>query len=199
MLIVGGDGEEEGVVGKESEDKTRHSVANESSHIPASGREPFVWSARTKVFLLIPAVGPLIVYSLSVPILHQVSTQLVHFNHFISSASLMDPFLESSGNAAAQILGTLGALLLDVFLVPQLLQEIGSKEGSPLHPFFSYGITISRVLAHWYEVWATNVMVWVVVETALYFYLFCEFSNTRLATRIKELGKRDIISWRFAF
>ena len=111
----------------------------------------------------------------------------------------MEPFVGSFGNAAVQILGTLGALLLDVFLIPQLLQVIGSKEGSPLHPFFSYGVTLGRVLAHWYEVWAHNMMVWVALETALYFYLFCEFSNTRLATRIKEWGKRDIIPWRFAF
>ena len=114
-------------------------------------------------------------------------------------AEMMEPFVESSGNAAMQILGTFGALLLDMFLVPQLLQVIGSEEGSPLHPLFSYGVTVGRVLAHWYEVWARNMMVWVVLETTLYFYLFCEFSNTRLATRIKEWSKRDNIPWRFAF
>ena len=202
MLLVGGHGEKkESVVDKELDDNNRHSDAKEPSNVPVSSREIFVWSARTKVLLLIPAFGSLILYSLYAPIL-----QLVDYYNMISSmsklgqsmrAEVMETVVRSSGYHAVQILGTFGAVLLDVFLVPQLLQVIGSEEGSPLHPFFSYGITIGRILAHWYEVWARHMMVWVVLETALYFYLFCEFSSTQLAGRIMEWGKRDIT--RFAF
>ena len=194
MLLVGGHVEKkESVVDKELDNTNRRSDVKETSNVPVSCQEVFVWSTRTKVLLLIPAFGSLILYSLHAPIL-----QLLSFRQSMR-ADMMEPFAGPSGNAAVQILGTFGAVLLDVFLVPQLLQVIGSEEGSPLHPFFSYGITIGRILAHWYEVWARHMMVWVVLETALYFYLFCEFSSTQLAGRIMEWGKRDITPWRFAF